>query len=128
MKWFRTRRGGIAWLACFALACQLFAAFGHVHLGKTGGSSGGGSIAFALADGTGAAAPSYPVPQKNPGVPADYCAICAVIKLAGTLLVPDAPALLVPVSFVHQLPWSPATAEPSGFEHFPFDARGPPQA
>src|ERR1700722_11625180 len=39
MRWFRSRRGSVAWLACFALAFQLFAAFGHIHLGTSAGSA-----------------------------------------------------------------------------------------
>jgi hypothetical protein len=43
MGWFRSNRGGVAWLALFALACQLMLSFGHFHAGKFDGRS----LAFA---------------------------------------------------------------------------------
>jgi hypothetical protein len=126
MKFFRSKRGGIAWLACFALACQLFAAFGHIHLGNAGGNA----IAFALADSSnnGSAANSSSLPQKKPASPAEFCAICAVINLAGTSVVSASSAILTPISFIQELPWSLVATEPAAFDHLPFSARGPPQA
>jgi len=126
MRWFRSKRGAIAWLACFALACQAFAAFGHVHLAKTSGNL----IGFALADSARpgiATDPSSP-PQNSPAGPDDFCAICASISMAGTLVVPVPPAIVAPISFVQTLPWSLAATEPDALERVHFDARGPPQA
>ena len=126
MNWFRSNRGRVAWLAFFALACQLVLAFGHVHLGKVGGS-----IAWAVAPHTGngstevASAPSHGAPS---GLADDFCAICANISLASTLVIPAAPAVVPPNSFVQKLPWSVAAIEPASFDHFLFDARGPPHA
>jgi hypothetical protein len=34
MVWLRSNRYGGAWVALFALACQLLLSFGHVHIGK----------------------------------------------------------------------------------------------
>jgi hypothetical protein len=129
MSWFRANRGGVAWLAFFALACQLLLSFGHVHLGTADGASLGWVAAAAAGNGGDSAdAPASP-PQKNaPAVPGDFCAICANIGLAGTLVVPDAPIVVAPSSFTQILPWSPAASEPARFDHFLFDARGPPQA
>jgi len=127
MGWFRSKRGGVAWLAFFALACQLLLSFGHVHLGKTDGASLGFAVAAADDGDNSAAVPQSP--QKNaPAVPGDLCAICANIGLAGTLVVPASPVVVAPSSFTQVLPWSPAASEPASFDHFLFEARGPPQA
>jgi hypothetical protein len=132
MRWFRSNRGGVAWLAFFALACQLLLSFGHVHVGKFSG----GSAAWAAAQ-TGDAAADVPTsspnppssPQKSPnGLAGDFCAICANISLAGTLIVPILAIILAPRLFIEILPWSLAASEPASFDHLPFSARGPPQA
>jgi hypothetical protein len=126
MRWFRSKRGAITWLACFALACQLFASFGHVHVSKANDNI----ARLALAGSVGhspAADPSSP-PRKNPTIPDDICAICASISMAGTLVVPAAPIVDIPASFVQVLPWSLATTEPNALDRIGFDARGPPQA
>jgi hypothetical protein len=125
MGWFRSNRGGVAWLAFFALACQLLLSFGHVHLSKFDS----GSTAWALADGTDSSAAVPPSPQNNPpGLAGDFCAICANIGLAGTLVVPDAPVIVAPSSFIEVLRWSVVAFEPTAFDHLAFNARGPPQA
>src|SRR6266478_4091261 len=103
MRWFRSNRGGVAWLAFFALACQLLLSFGHIHVGKFSG----GSAAWAAAD-TGNAAVDVPrsLPQKSPtGLSGDFCAICATISIAGTLIVPILAIVLPPSSFTEALRW-----------------------
>jgi hypothetical protein len=125
MGWFRSNRGGVAWLAFFALACQLMLSFGHVHVSKFDS----GSAAWALADGTDSSAAARQSPQKNPpGLSGDFCAICAGISLASTLAVPDAPVIVAPNSFIAILRWSVVAFEPAALDHSLFDARGPPRA
>jgi hypothetical protein len=126
MNWFRSNRGGVAWLAFFALACQLFLTFGHFHPGKTSGSlpvlvglSGG--------DASTAVAPSAP-PNSPTGLADDLCAICLNISLAGSLVAPSTPIAIAPLSSARQLPWSPAPRELVSADHIHFDARGPPKA
>ena len=126
MGWFRSNRCRVAWLAFFALACQFVLAFGHVHLGKVGGSD-----AWAVAADSGnrsADVPSSPSHKKPTGLVDDFCAICASISLASTLVIPASPAIVPPISAVQDLPWSLAAIEPASFDHFLFDARGPPHA
>jgi hypothetical protein len=124
MGWFRSNRGVVAWVALFALACQLVLSFGHVHASKFGG----GSLAFAAAE-TGDAPADGPAPQKNPiGLAGDLCAVCASINLAGTLILPVLAIILTPRLFTVILPWSLAASEPAAFDHRPFSARGPPHA
>jgi hypothetical protein len=126
MAWFRSNRGVVTWVALFALACQLVLSFGHVHAGKFGG----GSLVVAAAE-TGDASTDGPpsVPQKKPiGLAGDFCAICASINLAGTLILPILAIILAPRLFTEILPWSLAASEPTSFDHRPFSARGPPHA
>jgi hypothetical protein len=126
MGWFRSNRGVVAWLAFFALACQLVLSFGHVHAGQFGG----GSIAWAASeagDGSTDGPPSSP--QKSPiGLAGDFCAICANITLANTLILPILAIILAPRLFTEILPWSLAASEAASYDHLPFSARGPPQA
>jgi hypothetical protein len=114
----------VTWLAFFALACQLLLSFGHVHVGKFSG----GSAAWAAVE-TGDASADVPSrsPQKNPtGLAGDFCAICANISLAGTLVLPILAIILAPNLFTEVLRWSLAASEPASFDHLPFNARGPP--
>ncbi len=119
MAWFRTNRGVAAWLALFALACQLSFTFGHVHIAKLGADS---------AAGISVQTPQSPS-QKDPAGPAsDFCAICANISLASTLILPILAIILAQRLFSNVLPWSPAASVPASFDHRPFGARGPPYA
>jgi len=124
MRWFRSSRGGVAWLAFFALACQLLLSFGHVHLGKFSGP-----VTWAAAE-DGVAPASVPPPQKAPtGLADEFCAICANIGLAGALVVPDSPMVVAPPSASVQKPrWALAASASGSFDHLLFDARGPPHA
>jgi hypothetical protein len=126
MRWFRSQRTSVAWLACFALACQLVLSFGHVHVGKASSSSG---LWSAL---TGHAAtvttPDQSSDKKPIGLADDYCAICSNANLANTLLIPLAPAIIIAFHVTKNLPWSVAETEPVRFEHPPSLARGPPRA
>jgi hypothetical protein len=86
MHWFRARQSLSSYLALFALALQLALSFGHVHLddlalGKTPITAAQKASDLGTPGGT--------VPDRDEG-----CAICAVIGLAGTPLLPDAPALV----------------------------------
>jgi hypothetical protein len=97
MRWFRSNRGGVAWLAFFALACQLVLSFGHVHAGQFGG----GSMVWAAAETGDAPADVSPSsPQKKPiGLAGDFCAICANISLANALILPILAIILAPRLF-----------------------------
>lgn len=122
MSWFRSNRGIAAWAAFFALACQLVLSFGHVHVGKFSG----GSAAWATTEIGDVPSPS---PEKNPtGLAGDFCAVCANINLAGTVVLPFIAILLLPGFFIAPLQWSFAARKPDPFDHLPFSARGPPHA
>jgi hypothetical protein len=125
MGWFRSNTGRVAWLAFFALACQLVLSFGHRHLGNPNA----GAAWAVLAD---AGKPTEQAPPAIPpspvGVADEYCAVCASITLASLLLLPVVLALLAPISFLSRLPNPEAETRPASIAHFLFDARGPPAA
>ena len=124
MRWFRSNTGFIGWLALFAIACQLMLTFGHVHAGKKYG--GADWVAFA----PGAESTDHrPVSPANPsGTTDEFCAICANINLAGTLVVPLVASVVVPISFNSTLPEPESETRPGSIAHLLFNARGPPSA
>ncbi len=129
MAWLRTNRGVAAWLALFALACQLVFSFGHVHPGK---ASVGFGVPAAAASSDAAA--DDPSPAKDPtgkspaGPTGDFCAVCANISVAGALILPILVALLLPGPVAGVLRKLASTLAPDSFPHRPFGARGPPLA
>jgi hypothetical protein len=120
MGWLRSNKGRIVWLALFALACQLALSFGHVHPGKNVGSASAALGAAGNADQSAPAAPRGPAD--------DFCAICANISLAGTLVLPILASILAPVSIINELPKLQADVRPRSIAHLLFRARGPPRA
>jgi hypothetical protein len=95
MRWVRTNRRRGAWLALAAMALQLVLSFGHIHLEDFGGA-GRGLTSVAASK----ALSSHQDPSGQPANEADdYCPICAVIHLAASSFVPDAPVLPVPFAF-----------------------------
>ena len=121
MRWSRTHLRLASYIALFALAVQLVLTFGHVHLNSVGGQS-----ATKIVASVGTAPPAG---HDGPKVADDFCAVCALIHLAGTLVpaeVAALPLLVVfgqlrrPESALHfALPTSPPAA---------FAARAPPLA
>jgi hypothetical protein len=107
MNWFRKHLRGGSRLALFALAIQFAMAFGHFH-----GLAAQAAPAiqtyvmgadFASAAGLAAQAAADEVAQKQqPSTPdsdqqpADACAICAVMSLAGNVLFATPPLLQLP--------------------------------
>jgi hypothetical protein len=119
MSWFRTRLRLGSFLALFALAFQLAVSFGHVHLDAI--TSHSSSVVTASA--------STPPTGDDPRDVADhYCAICALIHSAGTLVLSQPPVVPLPIAFAQTLPDATVrfgfTAPPPAF----FPARAPPAA
>jgi hypothetical protein len=118
MAWFEARRrlGGL--LALAALALQLAVSFGHLHADDFVQSSHGLTVVTQAGGGAGA-------PR---GVDHDHlgCATCATMHLAGTLLLPEPPAIALPADI--------SAARLSARHHdvrqsaraLAFQARGPP--
>jgi hypothetical protein len=121
----RTTRLFGAGLGLFALLLQLAVSFGHIHaedllqpspVGPTG--------AFVLDK-------AEPGPARDEQAPApshDDCPICAVMHLAGAIVVPSPPALVVPAD----LAAAPLPSRAAPFvltaRRSPFRTRAPPQA
>jgi hypothetical protein len=134
MRWFRSHRFEVASLALFALACQFLLGFGHVHLDRFPGLSGNWSIAAQPGKAVAAPAgkisvadvPATPRPKDPKGLGEDFCAICASINLAGSVLIPDAPAPLPEISSYRKLYLSFAAVQARSTRLFFFNARGPP--
>jgi hypothetical protein len=125
MNWLRSNRGRVAVVALFALACQLVLSFGHVHLQKAETVSG--AVSVALGNGSSSAGVPPAAPHNGPsGLADDFCAICASINLAGTLVIPATPTVLPP-NYVFRRPSQQLrSVELASIDHWFFDARGPP--
>jgi Protein of unknown function (DUF2946) len=91
MRWVRTKRRWGTWLALAAMALQLALSFGHLHLD---GIAPERTVAVSDAASSG----QQPSPsQHHDSDGDDYCAICAVMHLASTSFLPDAPQLPMPI-------------------------------
>ncbi len=127
MRWFRSRKLAVILVALFALACQFVHTFGHVHFERfaEGALTTWGNAAVPAATKLAADQPSQD--RHGPIRLVDgFCAICASISLAGTVLIPDGPAVVARQSSSHELEWLAVPAAISSAGHFHFDARGPP--
>jgi hypothetical protein len=94
MAWVRPKIRFGAWCALFALAIQFLVLPSHFHRFPPG-SIVGSVVALAGADdGDGHdATPPEPAPPAT-----EYCALCAVINLAGAALPSSAPSALQPIA------------------------------
>jgi hypothetical protein len=115
MQWIRSNIRLGARAALFALVVQLAFSFGHFH---------------AI---TAQAAPSIQSTQQLPTPspdsdqhPDDFCAICAVIALAGTAMAAGPPALPTPQAFEFTHPPLDATFVHVRSARAAFQSRAPP--
>jgi hypothetical protein len=123
MPWIRRYRRSGAWVALFALALQLVLSFGHVHVDSAAGSipAFAGISASQAADVDGTPSDS----DHHPGTH-DFCAICATIGLASSLLLPQPAQLKLPIADAHKWPREYQAALVARQPHFLFQARAPP--
>ena len=109
-----------AWLALVALLVQITASFGHVH---------GDDLVLGLAGrGTGTP-PLTSASQNDPGSPStdhDLCPICVCIALAGSLVLPQPPAVVVAIVLQWIVLADRALLLVSIDQHRHFQARAPP--
>ncbi|WGR95658.1 DUF2946 family protein [Bradyrhizobium sp. ISRA443] len=108
MKWFRRHIRTGSRLALFALAVQFVLSFGHFHPIAAANAApavqtGLSKLDFAYIGTSATPDLAIQVVHKQPPAdqdknrhPADNCAICAVISMAGNLLVGGPPVLLLP--------------------------------
>jgi hypothetical protein len=123
MRLLRARIRSGAVLALFALAVQFVAAFGHIHKEDFARIPSPGSAAFLATAAEGGR--QVPVPPSHD----DHdlvCSICASISLAGTLLLPAPPAILVLLMPAETLIPAPAATIARNEERRGFQARAPP--
>jgi hypothetical protein len=128
MRWFRSRSSLGAWLALFALTTQLVVSFGHVHLDHGAPVAGHSSVLLHVQASTGAETASLPASDEVPALADDYCAACALIHLAGTVVASEPPALPLPALFGRARTDSTAEFGLTAQSHAPFAARAPPVA
>ncbi len=127
MLWFRTNGRYGSWFALFALAIQLVLSFNHVHAPRILWPL---SPTLAPAQQADKALPAAPnsAPAKPAKLSFDYCGICALINLAGSVVPTAAPALPLPVVVAHAWPRANADFSLTSSTHLLFQARAPPQA
>jgi hypothetical protein len=128
MGWFRSRSSLGSYLALFALAVQLVLSFGHVHLEGGAPTSPHGSALFGIHPSATAAAPADPGGRESPALADDYCPICALTHLAGTLVLAEAPSLPRLAVFSWLLLAAAVEFDIAGQHHSPLRARAPPLA
>jgi hypothetical protein len=128
MHWFRSRSSLGAWLALFALTAQLVVSFGHVHLDRNASAPEHQSALLGSDTPTSADIASLPASDDAPALADDYCAVCALIHLAGTVVASEPPALPLPVVFGRAQTQSTAEFGLTAQSHAPFAARAPPFA
>ena len=130
MNWFRKHIKTGSRLALFALAIQFALSFGHFHAlaapaFHTGVTQADLALGKSLAANE-AAQKQQPADHDGDQQPADACAICAVISLAGNALFSTPPLLLLPqaIELQHLAP----TAEFTHLNpvHPAFQSRAPP--
>jgi hypothetical protein len=123
MRWIRSNVRLGAWCALFALALQLALSFGHVHVEGGTAAAAQSALAASVPDSDAANPPSNPEPNRQAS---DFCAICALIHLAGTVTPATASVFETPVvsasaPFALRADRAPASATPLSFR-----ARAPP--
>jgi hypothetical protein len=127
MRWFRSNGGRVAWLAYFALACQLVLTFGHVHLASTGVVPSALAITIDTAAAS-TATPASPAKKAPAGLARDICAVCNNVSMANALVLPLLAVIVPLASFVQELRWSQEAIPLAQRHHLHFRARAPPYA
>lgn len=137
MKWFRSRAKYGATLALLALTIQFVLSFGHFHGDAAHAAPGLQAIAASSAQATGSAPDSQQLAidaeHAQPGsdqAPAphhdNYCAICAVMTLAGSVITTEPPILLLPEAYHFLTLTTDAEFSHLASPHGVFQPRAPP--
>ena len=124
MRWFRSIRRVGAGLGLVALLLQLALSFDHIHPDELLL----GSFA-SLADEVAAKA-HQPLtgPDQAPGSPHHDCPICSVMHLAGAVVLPSPPSLLLPTQFAMASFVANDCPSISVIRRLAFQTRAPPPA
>jgi hypothetical protein len=137
MKWFRRHIKAGSRLALFALAIQFALSFGHFHFDPARGAGSAMQIGlsdvdlsfvdgFAAAEAGSEAVMQQPTSHDTDHHPAENCAICAILTLAGNLTLSTPPVLLLPeaIELLYLVTDAELTHLNSG--RLPFQPRAPP--
>ena len=130
MKWFRRHIKTGARLALFALAVQLVLSFGHFHFdaARADVQIGLSDVDLSSVAGVAPAEASQPQPDHHDSDrhPGQNCAVCAVLSLAGNMLLSTPPVLLLPeaVDLLYRVTDAEFTHLNSA--RLPFQSRAPP--
>jgi hypothetical protein len=129
MRWWRSRRKGIAGLGLFALMLQLVLSFGHIHARDLGMPR----VLAAVAVGAQTAinkSTQAPAKEQVPSrLPDDECPICMTAHMAASGLLPTPPSIPAPAEFAKFL--NPTFIEQFSLgvtRHVLFQTRAPPIA
>ena len=115
-----------AWLALFALAFQLVVSFGHVH-GLN--DSEHPPVQLTRTAPIGVDVASGDSNDQPPGNDDDYCVVCALFHLVGTVVAARPPSLGLPAGLgATRIKFVPAELKTISASHAPFSARAPPIA
>lgn len=131
MKWFRKHIKTGSRLALFGLAIQLALSFGHFHAQaapsiQSGPSRADLGIVAALDAANEIAQRQQPSSPDTDQQPADGCAICAVITLAGNVLFATPPVLQLPQAIEFLYLTTDAEFVHLNSAHTAFQSRAPP--
>lgn len=136
MNWFRKHIKHGSRLALFALAIQFAMSFGHFHAVAAqvapSVQSNVTDADFATAAGLAAQTAAELAQKQQPSTPdsdqqpADNCAICAVMSLAGNVLFAAPPLLQLPQAVDFLYLTTDAEFVHLGSVHFAFQSRAPP--
>jgi len=132
MNWFRKHLKHGSRLALFALAIQVALSFGHFHglaaqaapVFQASVTDAGVAHAVAAADEV--AQKQQPSTPDTDQQPADPCAICAVMSLAGNVLFATPPLLELPQAAEFLYLTTDAEFVHLGSVHVAFHSRAPP--
>jgi hypothetical protein len=119
MKWLRSNARRLSLLALFALAVQLGLSFGHFHADQALASP------TAFSDHASASAPNTGHDQDNPN---DFCAICATVAMANTLVDAAPPVLPAPVSASTAKNLPDLASQTADSRRVAFQSRAPPRS
>jgi Protein of unknown function (DUF2946) len=128
MRWFRSRSRLGSWLALFALAFQLAVSFAHVHVNRLAPGAGHPSVLSGVHASTGAHTASLPASDEIPALADNFCTICALIHLAGTVVAGEPPSLPLPAVFGRLRSEAAVEFGLTAPNHSRFAARAPPTA
>jgi hypothetical protein len=126
MRWVRLHVRFGSCFALFALAVQFLLTFGHMHCAELTWPSIFLPRTSLTIDISSAALPDTSLPYKPVGIAFDYCAICAVMNLATSIVPAAAPGLPVPAALGAVRFQCTPDVSLAALPHFLYRARAPP--